>query len=84
MALLDAEGPEGTKSIFCHVAPGHPNYPEGLADNSHLQLRGAVRIAALFLREDECPSFPSERPVFSEPASAGLFPELIRLEDRIL
>ena len=48
-ALLREEGEEGSKNIFCFVPAGHPNYPEGLQDNSHLQLSGAVRIARLFL-----------------------------------
>ncbi|MBR1407885.1 MAG: hypothetical protein IJ573_03175 [Clostridia bacterium] len=47
--LLSGEGPEGSKSIYCHVPAGSPNYPEGRADDSHLQERGAVRIAKLFL-----------------------------------
>jgi len=46
--LLDM-GPDGSEQIYCHVPAGHPNYPEGLADNSHLHLTGAVRIARLFL-----------------------------------
>lgn len=48
-AMLREEGPEGSKQIFCFVPAGHPNYPEGLQDNSHLQLSGALRIAGLFL-----------------------------------
>ena len=51
-ALLRAEGEEGSKNIFCFVPAGHPNYPDGLQDNSHLHLRGAVRIARLFLESD--------------------------------
>ena len=47
--MLRKAGPEGSQKIYCHVAPGHPNYPEGLEDNTHLQLAGAVRIAGLFL-----------------------------------
>ena len=50
MKLFQDAGVEGTKELFCHVAPGHPHYPEGLADNSHLHERGATRVAALFLR----------------------------------
>ena len=42
-------GVEGTKDIFCHVPAGSKNYPDGLSDNSHLQERGAIRLAALFL-----------------------------------
>ena len=49
MALFQEAGVEGTKDIFCHVPAGSKNYPEGLQDNSHLQERGAVRVAALFL-----------------------------------
>ena len=49
MHLCRQAGQEGTKQIFCHVPSGHPNYPDGLEDNSHLQADGAARIAALFL-----------------------------------
>ena len=56
MALFQEAGVEGTKDIFCHVPAGSKNYPDGLSDNSHLQERGAIRLAALFLailrRED--------------------------------
>ena len=49
-ALVEQAGPEGSKRIYCHVPAGHPNYPEELEDNSHLQLTGAVRIAEIFSR----------------------------------
>ena len=55
VSLLQKEGPEGSKRIYCHVPAGHPNYPEGLEDNSHLQEAGAVRIAELFLSLFSCP-----------------------------
>ena len=48
-ALFQDLGVEGTKEVFCHVPAGGKNYPDGLQDNSHLQERGAVRIAALFM-----------------------------------
>ena len=48
MKLFQELGVEGTKAMFCHVE-GHPNYPNGVSDNSHLQERGATRVAALFL-----------------------------------
>lgn len=39
-------GPEGSKDLFQHLAPGaHPNYPNGLADNIHLSPRGALVMA---------------------------------------
>lgn len=50
MDLLERLGEKGTQQVFCHVPKGHPNYPEGLEDNSHLQWHGAVMIAQLFLR----------------------------------
>ena len=49
MALFQEAGVEGTKEIFCHVPEGSKNYPDGLRDDSHLQERGAVRVASLFL-----------------------------------
>ena len=39
-------GPEGSKELFQHLAPGqHPNYPGGLADNIHLSPKGAQVLA---------------------------------------
>ncbi len=52
MAFFGKEGPEGTKALFCHVAGGNPNYPDGLEDNSHLQEAGALEVADLFLKMD--------------------------------
>ena len=49
MALVQAAGEEGSKGIYCHVPSGHKNYPQGLADDSHLQYNGAVLFAKLFL-----------------------------------
>ena len=51
--LFALAGEEGTKRVFCHVAAGDKNYPEGLSDNSHLQEEGASRIAAAFLARME-------------------------------
>ncbi|MBQ9300897.1 MAG: hypothetical protein IJ214_10335 [Clostridia bacterium] len=49
MALFQQMGVEATKDIFCYASPGEKNYPDGCADNSHLQERGAEQIAKLFL-----------------------------------
>lgn len=39
-------GPEGTKDYFLHLAPGeHPNYPNGVMDNTHFQAHGAIELA---------------------------------------
>ncbi|MFD2122447.1 rhamnogalacturonan acetylesterase [Streptomyces cirratus] len=45
-------GPEGTRAIFLHLAPGeHPNYPEGVADNTHLRAAGAIECARFVASE---------------------------------
>ncbi|MGW1776095.1 rhamnogalacturonan acetylesterase [Streptomyces sp. NPDC002104] len=39
-------GPQGCKQVFLHLEPGeHPNYPDGVADNTHLRPVGAVECA---------------------------------------
>lgn len=44
--LVTEYGPEGSKQLFQHLAPGaHPNYPHGLADNIHLSPTGARLLA---------------------------------------
>ena len=44
--VVAAHGPEGSKQLFQHLAPGeHPNYPGGLADNIHLSPTGARLLA---------------------------------------
>ncbi|MEU5086196.1 rhamnogalacturonan acetylesterase [Streptomyces sp. NPDC021356] len=46
------QGPEGTRALFLHLRPGeHPNYPRGVADNTHLRGRGAVECARFVARE---------------------------------
>jgi len=45
-------GPEGTMEEFLHLAPGeHPNYPAGVADNTHFQAHGAIELARLVVRD---------------------------------
>lgn len=55
--LFEAEGPEGTKSIFLWGERGEwKNYPGGVRDNTHFQERGGLRIAELIvegIRENE-------------------------------
>ena len=44
--VLTEYGPERSKELFQHLAPGqHPNYPNGLADNIHLSPEGARVMA---------------------------------------
>jgi hypothetical protein len=39
-------GPKGTKDLFLYLEPGeHPNYPDGIADNTHLRGHGATECA---------------------------------------
>jgi lysophospholipase L1-like esterase len=41
-------GPEATKDYFLQLAPGEsPNYPDGVADNTHFQAHGAIEVARL-------------------------------------
>lgn len=49
MQLVERLGPEDSARLYCHVPAGHPNYPSGVRDNSHLHRRGAIRFAELFL-----------------------------------
>ena len=50
-ALLRALGPEGSKALFNWQRPGHPHYPDGVQDDTHLCLTGAVRLAQLALSQ---------------------------------
>ncbi|MEU8612940.1 rhamnogalacturonan acetylesterase [Actinoplanes sp. NPDC048791] len=47
-ARWGALGPEATKTHFLWLDPGvSPNYPAGVADNTHLQAHGAIEVARL-------------------------------------
>ncbi|WP_229207911.1 rhamnogalacturonan acetylesterase [Dyadobacter beijingensis] len=51
-ALLQKMGPENSKMLFLHMAPGeHPNYPEGKEDNTHFNELGARKMAELVLAD---------------------------------
>ncbi|WP_246187950.1 TIM barrel protein [Paenibacillus tengchongensis] len=46
--LYRSLGTEGSRRLLLHLAPGeHPNYPEGVTDDTHFSEEGAVRIAEL-------------------------------------
>ena len=52
--LYQEFGPENSKLLFLHLAPGeHPNYPQGKNDNTHFNELGARLIAQLILKEIE-------------------------------
>lgn len=45
-------GPEGTKNHFLYADPGrYPQYPDGVADNTHFQAEGAFAVAKLVASE---------------------------------
>ncbi|MBR3764030.1 MAG: hypothetical protein IKK57_05695 [Clostridia bacterium] len=48
--LLTEMGAEASKQLFNWQAPGHPNYPDGVQDNTHLSFTGAVRHARLVMQ----------------------------------
>ena len=48
--LLSGMGDEASKALFNWQEPGHPNYPDGVQDNTHLCYTGAVRLARIALK----------------------------------
>ena len=58
MDLLRTLGDGASRALYCHVPPGHPHYPEGSADDSHLHQSGAMRFAAMFLEALTRPDAP--------------------------
>jgi hypothetical protein len=60
--LVLGYGPEGSRSLYLHFAPGeHPLLPSGLHDDTHLSELGARRIAELAAREMERAGLPLVR-----------------------
>lgn len=48
--LLDSLGPERAQMLYLHIGPHeHPNYPDGIADDTHLNELGARLMAQLVL-----------------------------------
>jgi lysophospholipase L1-like esterase len=48
-ALLQEAGVDGSRRLFLQLAPGeHPNYSNGVTDNTHFSPAGAQRIAIEF------------------------------------
>ena len=81
MNLVQAAGAEGSKKIYCHVPAGHPHYPDGLRDDSHLQEEGAASIAALFLSRLRNPDWQEQD---FEAAPGDIYDDLIAKEDHVL
>ncbi|WP_211116359.1 pectinesterase family protein [Glycomyces buryatensis] len=51
LALWEQVGEEASKDHFLWLDAGHPNYPDGIADNTHFQARGAIEVARLIAKE---------------------------------
>lgn len=50
--LLQEFGPDKSKLLFMHLAPGeHPNYPKGKVDDTHFNELGARLVAQLILAD---------------------------------
>lgn len=47
--LVGALGDEASKALYNWVPKGHPNYPDGEQDNTHLCREGALRFARIAL-----------------------------------
>lgn len=49
-SLLEQMGREGSKELFLHLKAGeHPNYPEGISDDTHLNEKGARVVCSLII-----------------------------------
>ena len=52
MAYFQSLGIEGTKSVFFFLDPHvSPDYPDGVEDNSHFSVCGAIQVARLVAEE---------------------------------
>lgn len=52
--LVLAYGPVESTKLYNHVDAGHENYPNGKADDTHLNGFGANKIAGLIIEEMKC------------------------------
>jgi len=70
-SLLRELGPEESKSLYNHLPPGeHPNYLEGVADDTHFNEYGARRMAELMLEGIEALEFDLATHVVRDDQSA--------------
>ena len=49
--IVSDMGDEPSRKLYCQVPAGHVNYPDGVEDNTHLSVAGAVRYALAALEE---------------------------------
>lgn len=45
--IVSKLGDEGSKALYNHQPKGHPNYPDGAADDTHLSYAGAATVAKI-------------------------------------
>lgn len=67
-AMLLDEGVEGSADLYMQIEPGaYANLPEGKDDNTHLQVRGARRVAEMFVAEVRRQALPLARYLVDAP-----------------
>jgi hypothetical protein len=60
--MLVQAGPELSRELYMHVAPGdYPHLPDGAEDDTHLQVAGARLVAKLFVAEVQNQDLPLSR-----------------------
>lgn len=62
---IDITGEEISVQYYLHVPVGHPNYPEGKTDNTHLNPQGAAAICDIFLAA-LAEQYPDLRALFTD------------------
>ncbi len=71
--LLRELGPEGSKRLFLHLKPGaHPNYPDGLEDDTHFSPAGARAMAERVVQEVRALGLPLAAHLRTPPPSPPL------------
>jgi hypothetical protein len=50
--MLQEMGFDNSSELYMNFDAGiYPNYPEGMNDNTHLRMKGAEKIAGIFLKQ---------------------------------
>jgi lysophospholipase L1-like esterase len=57
--LISELGPDKSKSLFLHASPGaYPNRPNGVQDDTHLNVEGATAVARMAIDEIQALKLP--------------------------
>lgn len=71
--MLREYGAERSRSLFLQLGPGeHPNYPQGVDDNTHFSPEGAAVMARLAVEEIRATGLAIASHLRAAPASSGL------------